>query len=48
MAAGKGKEARNAIVCAAKILSGASFDLICRSELIEEAKREFANAKSII
>lgn len=43
--AGKSEAGHAAVVYAAKILAGASFDLIENPDLVSEAKREFAEAK---
>lgn len=43
--AGKSEAGHAAVICAAKILAGASFDMIEDPELVTAAKREFVEAK---
>ncbi|MDR1977403.1 MAG: amidohydrolase [Synergistaceae bacterium] len=48
VSAGKGREAHDAVALAAKILAGASFDMMENPELVKDIKREFAEAKAAV
>ena len=44
--AGKTQMAHDAVVCSAKILAAAAYELVAKPELMEEIKQEFAANKA--